>query len=89
LSIYFIAPLSEIRSCFFPKIATFCPAYFLTLAATIHISVCVRCLWRQNGVDTTTTVSAAHETLLRNRKNAWVQLAGHPGETKPCDFIAT
>ena len=30
----------------------------------------------QNGVETTVV---AHETLLKNHKNAWVQLAGHPG----------
>jgi len=35
----------------------------------------------QNGIETTVSATVAvHETLLRNRKNVWVQLAGHPGE---------
>ena len=34
-------------------------------------------LFVQNGIETTV---ATHETLLRNNKNCWVQLAGHPGK---------
>ena len=65
--------------------------YILVLITILVASVAVVAslqvkllLFIQNGIETTV---AAHETLLRNRKNVWVQLAGHPGECWSLMFL--
>ena len=43
---------------------------------TVHEGLNIGVCWFQNALDLT---APASDALLKNRKNAWVQLAGHPG----------